>query len=106
MNEATGGRGVDVAFDTIGGEVTTQTFRCMAFNGRHVIAGFPAGIEAEDQGIVPRPLLFGNFSLLGVCHAYVEDPLVFRAGIGFNSRRTPMAWCCTRSCSRWWSRGA
>ena len=25
--EATGGRGVDVAFDTIGGEITTRTFR-------------------------------------------------------------------------------
>ena len=48
--EATGGRGVDVAFDTIGGEITTRTFGCMAFNGRHVLAGFASGIEAEDEG--------------------------------------------------------
>ena len=46
--DATDGRGVDVAFDSIGGDVTVQTFRCMAFNGRHVLAGFAAGIEAED----------------------------------------------------------
>ena len=51
--EATDGRGVDVAFDSIGGDVTTQTFRCMAFNGRHLLVGFASGIEAEDMGIVP-----------------------------------------------------
>ena len=51
--DATDGRGVDVAFDTVGGDVTRNTFRCMAFNGRHVIAGFASGIEQEDEGIVP-----------------------------------------------------
>lgn len=82
--DATEGRGVDVAFDTIGGDVTIQTFRCMAFNGRHVIAGFASGIEQEDQGIVPRPILFGNFSLCGVCHAYVDDPLELKRARGVN----------------------
>jgi NADPH2:quinone reductase len=82
--EATGGRGVDVAFDTIGGDVTTRTFRCMAFGGRHVLAGFASGIEAEDQGVVPRPILFGNFSLVGVCLAYVDDPLAVKAATGSN----------------------
>ena len=82
--EATGGRGVDVAFDTIGGEVTTRTFRCMAFGGRHVLAGFASGIEAEDEGMVPRPILFGNFSLVGVCLAYVDDPLAVKTATGSN----------------------
>jgi NADPH:quinone reductase len=82
--EATDGRGVDVAFDSIGGEVTTRTFRCMAFNGRHLLIGFASGIEAEDAGIVPRPVLFGNFSLCGVCHAYVDDPLQLKQAIGYN----------------------
>jgi NADPH2:quinone reductase len=87
--EATDGRGVDVAFDTIGGEVTTQTFRCMAYGGRHLMAGFASGIEVEDEGsIVPRPILFGNFSLVGVCHSYVDDPVAVRraAGVNFPSR--------------------
>jgi NADPH2:quinone reductase len=83
--EATGGRGVDVAFDTIGGDITTRTFGCMAFGGRHVLAGFASGIENEDEsGLVPRPILFGNFSLVGVCLAYVDDPLAVKAAAGSN----------------------
>jgi NADPH2:quinone reductase len=82
--DATDGRGVDVAFDTIGGATTIETFRCMAFGGRHLLVGFASGIEAEDEGIVPRPVLFGNFSLVGVCHAYTEDSLAFKRATGLN----------------------
>jgi NADPH2:quinone reductase len=82
--DATDGRGVDVAFDSVGGEVTTRTFNCMAFNGRHLLVGFASGIEAEDEGIVPRPVLFGNFSLCGVCHAYVDDPAALKRARNFN----------------------
>lgn len=82
--DATGGRGVDVAFDAVSGDVTLKTFRCMAFNGRHILAGFASGIEQEDEGLVPRPVLFGNFSLVGVCHAYVDDPVAFKRMSGFN----------------------
>jgi NADPH2:quinone reductase len=53
----TDGRGVDVAFDSVGGDTTVRTFRCMAFNGRHLLVGFASGIEQEDEGIVPRPVL-------------------------------------------------
>ena len=82
--EATGGRGVDVAFDSIGGEIMERTFRCMAFNGRHLLIGFASGIAAEDEGMVPRPILFGNFSLAGVCLAYVDDPLAVKRFAGHN----------------------
>lgn len=82
--DATDGRGVDVAFDSVGGDVTTRTFRCMGFNGRHLLLGFASGIEAEDEGIVPRPVLFGNFSLCGVCLAYVDDPLPLKRAMGYN----------------------
>jgi NADPH:quinone reductase len=84
VQEATGGRGVDVAFDSVGGQVTLDTGKCMAFNGRLLLAGFASGIEGEDAGITPRPVVFGNFSLVGVCHAYVSDPLEFRKLVGFN----------------------
>ena len=82
--DATDGRGVDVAFDAVSGDVTLKTFRCMAFNGRHLLAGFASGIEQEDEGLIPQPVLFGNFSLVGVCHAYVDDPVVFKRLSGFN----------------------
>ena len=85
VNEATGGRGVDVVFDSVGGDVTVQSFRCMAFNGRLLSLGFASGIEAEDEAtFTPRPLLFGNFSLVGVCWTYMDDPLAFRRQTGFN----------------------
>ncbi len=82
--DATDGRGVDVAFDSVGGDVTQATFKCMAFNGRHVMLGFASGIEAEDQGLIPRPILFGNFSLCGVCLAYAADPVALKRTSGFN----------------------
>ena len=73
--EATAGHGVDVVCDLVGGEIATQTFRCMAFGGRYMMTGFSGGIEAEDENaLVPRPILFGNFSVGGVLMAYGESP--------------------------------
>jgi len=84
VHEATGGRGVDLVCDLVGGDVTRATFPLVAHGGRHVLAGFSGGIEAEDEGIVPRPLLFGNFDLVGVMLAYVADPAMAREWTGFN----------------------
>jgi NADPH2:quinone reductase len=82
--EATGNLGVDVAFDSVGGAVTEETFRAMAFGGRHVIAGFSSDIDFEDKGITPRQFVYGNISLIGVCLAYVEEPVPFRQFTGCN----------------------
>ncbi|WP_436771611.1 zinc-binding dehydrogenase [Yinghuangia sp. YIM S09857] len=76
VNEYTGQRGVDVAFDLVGGQVTQDIFRCMGFNGRHLIAGYASGIEQEhNAGFDPWRMVYGNFSLVGVAHLYVEDPV-------------------------------
>lgn len=83
--EATDGRGVDVVFDSVGGEVTQRSMACMAFNARLLAVGFASGIEAEDDSpLTPRPWLFGNFSYCGVCHAYVDDPIAFKRDTGLN----------------------
>jgi NADPH2:quinone reductase len=83
--QATYGHGVDVAFDAVGGSVTVETFKCMGFNGRHLIAGWSEGIELEDgHYLTPRAMAYGNFSLCGVCLVYVNDPLGVRRALGFN----------------------
>jgi NADPH2:quinone reductase len=74
VDDVTNGRGVDVAFDTVGGAVTTDTFRAMAFNGRHLIIGFASGIEAEERPLPIQPSIYGNFDLVGICFAYVDSP--------------------------------
>ena len=74
VDDITNGRGVDLAFDTVGGRVTTDTFRVMAFNGRHLIIGFASGIEAEERPLPIQPSIYGNFDLVGICFAYADSP--------------------------------
>ncbi len=74
VNDVTNGRGVDVAFDTVGGQVTQDTFKVMAFNGRHLIVGFSADIGVEEHPISLQPGIYGNFDMCGVCFAFVDSP--------------------------------
>ena len=86
VDDVTNGRGVDVAFDTVGGVVTTETFRTMAFNGRHLIIGFASGIEAEERPLPIQPSIYGNFDLVGICFAYADSPRAARPfGMNFLS---------------------
>jgi NADPH2:quinone reductase len=89
VNDLTEAEGVDVVFDTVGGEVTEKSWRCIAFGGRHLIAGFSSGIEAEDEKwMTLRPLVFGNFDLMGVILAYQDDPKPIKRATGWNFAST------------------
>jgi NADPH:quinone reductase len=68
LKEATGGHGADVIFDPVGGEVSVQAFRSIAWNGRHIVVGFAAGtIPALPFNL---PLLKGGL-LIGVDAAQI-----------------------------------
>ncbi|WP_316394970.1 NADPH:quinone oxidoreductase family protein [Bradyrhizobium sp. 33ap4] len=68
LKDATGGHGADVIFDPVGGEVSLQAFRSIAWNGRHVVVGFAAGsIPALPFNL---PLLKGGL-LIGVDAAQI-----------------------------------
>jgi NADPH2:quinone reductase len=87
VDDITGGHGVDVAFDSVGGQVTTDTFRAMAFNGRHLIVGYAADITLEERPVSLQPSIYGNFDLVGICFALVDDPRVTHSlGMNFLGR--------------------
>lgn len=43
LRAMTGGRGVDVVYDPVGGDVFDEAVRCMAWMGRYLVIGFTAG---------------------------------------------------------------
>ncbi|GMQ84551.1 MAG: NADPH:quinone oxidoreductase family protein [Acidimicrobiia bacterium] len=57
VKEFTDGRGVDVVYDPVGGELSETAFRTIAWGGRHLVIGFAAG----DIPAIPLnlPLLKG-----------------------------------------------
>ena len=82
--ESTFGAGVDVALDSVGGDVTTETFRCMGMNGRLLLVGYASDITNDGAPLTVQPAIYGNFSLCGVCLAYALDPLQTRLSTGLN----------------------
>ncbi len=61
--ELTAGRGVDVVFDPVGGDLTEQAFRTCAWGGRHLVVGFALG---EIPKIPLNLPLLKSASLTGV----------------------------------------
>lgn len=54
----TGGKGVDVVYDPVGGDYSEQALRCMAWKGRFLVIGFASG---------PIPKIPLNLTLLKGC---------------------------------------
>ncbi|KCZ62394.1 hypothetical protein L53_12075 [Hyphomonas sp. L-53-1-40] len=59
----TGGRGADVIFDPVGGDVFDEGVRCIAFDGRLLVVGFTSGRIPEVKANMP---LIKGFSVVGV----------------------------------------
>jgi NADPH2:quinone reductase len=58
IKELTGGKGVDVVYDPVGGDYAEQAIRGMAWNGRFLVIGFASG---------PIPKIALNLTLLKGC---------------------------------------
>ncbi len=63
VRELTDGRGVDVVFDPVGGDLSESAFRAIAWNGRHLVIGFAAG---DIPAIPLNPPLLKGASIVGV----------------------------------------
>lgn len=79
FKQAAGPSGFDVIYDAVGGAYTEASFRSMAWNGRLLVVGFPAGIAALPLNL---PLLKGA-ACLGVFYgSFVEhEPDLARENI-------------------------
>lgn len=63
VNQATGGEGVQVIMESVGGDIFRKSFKCLATMGKMVVYGISSG----DLEIAhPRELLFRNHSLIGL----------------------------------------
>ncbi len=62
IKDLTGGSGVDVVFDPVGGDHAEAAVRGMAWNGRYLVIGFVAGIPSVPLNLI----LLKSCSVIGV----------------------------------------
>ena len=63
LGKLVGSRGVDVAIDTVGGDVFLEALRSLAWEGRIVVVGFAGGTIAS---VPANLLLLKNISAMGI----------------------------------------
>ncbi len=61
--EDTDGRGADVIYDSVGGDTTDRSLKCIAWNGRLLVIGFASG---EIPAVKLNRVLLKNISLVGL----------------------------------------
>jgi NADPH2:quinone reductase len=71
VQEATGGRGVDVVYDSVGGDVLHASRRVMAREGRLLVVGFASG-ELVDTPT--NHALYRNYDVVGVYFGGYSGP--------------------------------
>jgi NADPH2:quinone reductase len=72
VKEATEGRGADVIFDPVGGDVFDLSRKCVAFEGRIVVVGFTSGRIADAP---TNHALVKNYSVVGLHWGLYNDVL-------------------------------
>jgi NADPH2:quinone reductase len=71
IQEATGGRGVDVVYDSVGGDVLHASRRVMAREGRLLVVGFASGELAD---MPTNHALYRNYDVVGVYFGGYSGP--------------------------------
>lgn len=61
--EETGGRGADVIYDSVGGDVFERSLKCIAWNGRLLVIGFAGG---EIPSVKLNRILLKNIAVVGL----------------------------------------
>jgi NADPH2:quinone reductase len=61
--ELTGGRGADVIYDPVGGDIFDLSTKCIAFGGRLLVVGFASG---RIPAIQANRILLKNISIVGL----------------------------------------
>jgi NADPH2:quinone reductase len=63
VKAATGGRGADVIYDPVGGEIFDLSTKCIAFGGRLLVIGFASG---KIPSVQVNRVLLKNISVVGL----------------------------------------
>jgi len=84
--EKTGGRGVDVLLESIGGDIFEKNFECLAPFGRCIIFGSTRG---PGEPFAPRRLMQKSQTLTGLyLPVFLAKPELIRAGLTFLVKAT------------------
>ncbi len=79
--EKTGGRGVDILLESIGGEIFEQNFECLATFGRYIIFGSTRG---PGKPFEPRRLMQKSQSMTGIyLPVYLAKPDLLQEALQF-----------------------
>ena len=63
VKEITGGKGADVIYDSVGGDVFERSLKCIAWNGRLLVIGFAGG---EIPSVKLNRILLKNIAVVGL----------------------------------------
>jgi NADPH2:quinone reductase len=63
VKDFTHGRGADVIYDSVGGDVFDKSLKCIAWNGRLVVVGFASG---EIPKVAANRILLKNVAVTGL----------------------------------------
>ncbi len=63
VKEATNGKGADVIYDSVGGDIFDQSLKCIAWSGRLLVIGFAGGRIPEVKA---NRILLKNISVMGL----------------------------------------